>query len=108
MDAAAILTPIDPALFGPEDMRFVVRLMVKESNVENYALTLSRGGINLELVNDIKNEREISSELRGPGWTLVTTLTQDTRKLHYGEKLFLKGDMRRFDTDIIYLKMALS
>ena len=107
MDTAAILTPIHPGLFGPEDMRFIVRVMVRESKVKDYSLTLSMGGINLKLVSDILNEREVSSELRGPGWTVVTTITQDTGKLDYGDELYLMGDVRRFETDIIYLKMAL-
>lgn len=108
MDAGAVLTPIVDSLFCPDDMRDLVRLMVSYSRVVNYNLTLSMGGIELVLSNTVKNNQEIHSELSGAGWTVVSTATMDDGTLVYGKDGFmLRGDSRRFETDIIYLKMAL-
>ena len=101
---------IDDKLFSVRELQQLVRRMIVRNQVKNYTLTDTYGGINLRWETDLSEDhRSVHCKLVGPDWTLHGTMGQDNAAfLTFEDELFLDGDAKRFETDIIYLKIALA
>lgn len=101
---------INSNLFSTRELQELVRRMIIRNQVKNYTLTDTHGGITLRWETELSEDRRaIFCKLVGPGWTLHATMGQDAAAfLTFEDELFLDGDAKRFETDIIYLKIVLA
>lgn len=101
---------IDDTLFSTRELKELVRRMIIRNQVKNYTLTDTHGGIDLRWETELSEDRRsIFCQLVGPGWKLHATMAQDySAYLTFEDELFLDGDAKRFETDIIYLKIVLA
>lgn len=101
---------IDDKLFSTRDLQELVRRMIIRNQVKNYTLTDTHGGIDLRWEAELSDDnRSIFCKLVGPGWTLHASMAQDIAAfLTFDDALFLDGDAKRFETDIIYLKIVIA
>ena len=101
---------IDNKLFSVRELQELVRRMIVRNQVKDHVLTDSHGGIALRWETELSEDQtSIYCKLVGPGWSLHATMAQDyAAYLTFEDELFLDGDAKRFETDIIYLKIVMA
>lgn len=98
---------IDPSLWSVGEHRRLIRRMITKNETRQYNLITTIGGINLTWLLDTDEVDDCNCRLKGPGWSIHAEMIQSNGKLDFNRDLILTGDEKRFDTDIIFIKMAL-
>lgn len=103
------MKPLDPTLFSSRELQELVRRMIVANQVKNHTLTATYGGIKLKWETELaEDRRSVICQMIGPGWTIHTVMEQNELARLEIEDLFFEGNRKRFETDIIYLKMAIA